>query len=166
MHSVMIRFGWYCLKRGTGVIHSTGTWRDVERCAVRSSGAGASGDVVTIVELELREHEFDLFACGNGTCRNAVCPYGHIYEVSIACVQDLVEKLEDVDSEVRAVEERVVPTMAVLPSTTFPKRWRTQCVICTACVMWRMYLLEGPVPEFEDIVDKVEYTVRETGSIK
>lgn len=112
MQSVMIRFGWYCFKLGTGVIDSTGTWRPVENWAFTSSGAGPSGYVLTIVVLELREHVFELLVCMNDIYLNAMCPSSHVAEASIASVQDLVDQVEDVVREVPSVEAKHLATEA------------------------------------------------------
>lgn len=62
----LLWFGWYGFNPGSALALTDGTWAVAERCAVTTTLAAATGGVVTLVVLKLRDHIFDLLACLNG----------------------------------------------------------------------------------------------------
>lgn len=62
----LLWFGWYGFNPGSALGLTGGGWQVAERCAVTTTLAGATGGVVTLIVLKLRDHIFDLLACLNG----------------------------------------------------------------------------------------------------
>lgn len=62
----LLWFGWYGFNPGSALGITGGLWQTAERCAVTTTLAGATGGVVTLVIIKIRDHIFDLLACLNG----------------------------------------------------------------------------------------------------
>lgn len=62
----LLWFGWYGFNPGSALGLTDGSWRVAERCAVTTTLAAATGGVVTLIVIKLRDHIFDLLACLNG----------------------------------------------------------------------------------------------------
>lgn len=80
----LLWFGWYGFNPGSALALSGGGDRVAERCAVTTTLAGATGGVVTLIVIKLRDHIFDLLACLNGILAGLVsitacCAFVHPY---------------------------------------------------------------------------------------
>lgn len=62
----LLWFGWYGFNPGSALALTGGGWKVAERCAVTTTLAAATGGVVTLIVIKLRDHIFDLLACLNG----------------------------------------------------------------------------------------------------
>lgn len=62
----LLWFGWYGFNPGSALSLTDGVWQTAERCAVTTTLAAATGGVVTLIVIKLRDHIFDLLACLNG----------------------------------------------------------------------------------------------------
>lgn len=62
----LLWFGWYGFNPGSALGLTGGVYQTAERCAVTTTLAAATGGVVTLVVIKLRDHIFDLLACLNG----------------------------------------------------------------------------------------------------
>lgn len=62
----LLWFGWYGFNPGSALNLSGDGFRVAERAAVNTTLAGATGGIVTLVVIKLRDHIFDLIACLNG----------------------------------------------------------------------------------------------------
>ncbi|PXF47143.1 Ammonium transporter 1 member 2 [Gracilariopsis chorda] len=80
----LLWFGWYGFNPGSALALSGGGYIVAERCAVTTTLAGATGGIVTLIVLKLRDHIFDLLACLNGILAGLVsitacCAFVHPY---------------------------------------------------------------------------------------
>lgn len=62
----LLWFGWYGFNPGSALAIADKQWSVVNRCSVNTTLAAASGGVITLIILKLRDHFFDLLACLNG----------------------------------------------------------------------------------------------------
>lgn len=62
----MLWFGWYGFNPGSSLGIQGDLVETASRCAVTTTLAAATGGVVTLVVIKLRDHIFDLLACLNG----------------------------------------------------------------------------------------------------
>lgn len=62
----LLWFGWYGFNPGSALAIVGKQWAVVNRCAVNTTLAAASGGVITLIVLKLRDHLFDLLGCLNG----------------------------------------------------------------------------------------------------
>lgn len=62
----LLWFGWYGFNPGSALALTGKGWLVAERCAVTTTLAAATGGVVTLVVIKLRDQIFDLIACLNG----------------------------------------------------------------------------------------------------
>lgn len=80
----LLWFGWYGFNPGSALALSGGGYIVAERCAVTTTLAGATGGIVTLIVLKVRDHIFDLLACLNGILAGLVsitacCAFVHPY---------------------------------------------------------------------------------------
>lgn len=81
-------FGWYGFNPGSALALNGGGANVAERCAVTTTIAAATGGVVTLVVVKLRDHIFDLIATLNGILAGLVsitasCAFVHPYAAFI-----------------------------------------------------------------------------------
>lgn len=84
----LLWFGWYGFNPGSALALTGNGWQVAERCAVTTTLAAATGGVVTLIVLKLRDHIFDLLACLNGILAGLVaitacCAYVEPYAAVI-----------------------------------------------------------------------------------
>ncbi|KAI0566162.1 Ammonium/urea transporter [Gracilaria domingensis] len=62
----LLWFGWYGFNPGSALGITGGVFATVQRCAVTTTIAGATGGVVTLIIKKVMEHNFDLISVLNG----------------------------------------------------------------------------------------------------
>lgn len=80
----LLWFGWYGFNPGSALALTDGLYQTVQRCAVNTTLAAATGGVVTLIVIKLRDHIFDLLSCLNGILAGlvsitAACAFVHPY---------------------------------------------------------------------------------------